>query len=210
LVETRPVGYRVAVDQRRSPSASERKRDPERTRARILEAAAAEFGAKGYAATRTTDIAARAGVNKQLISYYFGGKEGLYKEIATSWHHEAAEMASQEQPLDQVLANFVATTLTDQGRLWAWSNLAGDSPPTDEAFLRAQVQQMRDRQKAGELPADLDPGFLLLVLMAAASAPLTLRHTASQITGEDPATPEFASKYAEQLALLVRHLSSGT
>lgn len=200
----------MAVDQRRSPSASERKRDPERTRARILEAAAAEFGAKGYAATRTTDIAARAGVNKQLISYYFGGKEGLYKEIATSWHHDAAEMASQEQPLDQVLANFVATTLTDQGRLWAWSNLAGDSPPTDEAFLRNQVEQMRDRQKAGELPADLDPGFLLLVLMAAASAPLTLRHTASQITGEDPATPEFASKYAEQLALLVRHLSSGT
>lgn len=200
----------MTVDQRRSPSASERKRDPERTRARILEAAAAEFGAKGYAATRTTDIAARAGVNKQLISYYFGGKEGLYKEIATSWHHDAAEMASQEQPLDQVLANFVATTLTDQGRLWAWSNLAGDSPPTDEAFLRNQVEQMRDRQKAGELPADLDPGFLLLVLMAAASAPLTLRHTASQITGEDPATPEFASKYAEQLALLVRHLSSGT
>ncbi|MCP2251057.1 transcriptional regulator, TetR family [Lentzea aerocolonigenes] len=198
----------MTVDQRRSPSASERKRDPERTRARILEAAAAEFGAKGYAATRTTDIAARAGVNKQLISYYFGGKEGLYKEIATSWHNDAAEMASQEQPLDQVLANFVATTLTDQGRLWAWSNLAGDSPPTDEAFLRAQVEQMRDRQKAGELPADLDPGFLLLVLMAAASAPLTLRHTASQITGEDPATPEFASKYAEQLALLVRHLSS--
>lgn len=197
----------MAVDQRRSPSASERKRDPERTRARILEAAAAEFGAKGYAATRTTDIAARAGVNKQLISYYFGGKEGLYKEIATSWHSDAAEMASQEQPLDQVLANFVATTLTDQGRLWAWSNLAGDSPPTDEAFLRSQVEQMRDRQKAGELPADLDPGFLLLVLMAAASAPLTLRHTASQITGEDPATPEFASKYAEQLALLVRHLS---
>jgi AcrR family transcriptional regulator len=195
------------VDQRRSPRASERKRDPERTRARILEAAAAEFGAKGYAATRTTDIAARAGVNKQLISYYFGGKEGLYQELATSWHSSAAEMASQDQPLDQVLASFVMTTLTDHGRLWAWSNLAGDSPPTDEEFLRAQVDQMRARQAAGELPADLDPGFLLLALMAAAAAPLTLRQTAGQITGEDPATPEFAQKYAEQLALLVRHLS---
>lgn len=204
------VDYRVAVDQRRSPSASERKRDPERTRARIIEAAVAEFGAKGYAATRTTDIAARAGVNKQLISYYFGGKEGLYQEVATSWHSSAAEMASQDQPLDTVLASFVATTLTDHGRLWAWSNLAGDSPPTDEAFLRAQVDRMRDRQAAGELPADLDPGLLLLALMAAASAPLTLRHTAGQITGEDPATPEFAEKYAAQLALLVRHLSGRT
>lgn len=200
----------MAVDQRRSPSASERKRDPERTRARILEAAAAEFGAKGYAATRTTDIAARAGVNKQLISYYFGGKEGLYKELATSWHGTAAEMASEDQPLDTVLASFVATTLTDHGRLWAWSNLAGDSPHTDEAFLRGQVDRMRDRQANGELPADLDPGLLLLALMAAASAPLTLRQTASQITGEDPATPEFAQKYAEQLALLVRHLSRRT
>ncbi|WP_434440818.1 TetR/AcrR family transcriptional regulator [Lentzea sp. E54] len=198
------------MDQRRSPSAAERKRDPERTRALLLEAAAAEFGAKGYAATRTTDIAARAGVNKQLISYYFGGKEGLYKELATSWHGSAAEMASTEQPLDKVLASFVHTTLTDHGRLWAWSNLAGDSPPTDAAFLRAQVEQMRERQAAGELPADLDPGFLLLALMAAASAPLTLRHTASQITGEDPATPEFADRYAEQLALLIRHLSGRT
>ncbi|MFJ5988868.1 TetR family transcriptional regulator [Lentzea sp. NPDC092896] len=198
------------MDQRRSPSASERKRDPERTRALLLEAAAAEFGAKGYAATRTTDIAARAGVNKQLISYYFGGKEGLYKELATSWHGTAAEMASTEQPLGTVLAGFVHTTLTDHGRLWAWSNLAEDSPPTDEAFLRAQVEQMRERQEAGELPADLDPGLLLLALMAAASAPLTLRHTARQITGEDPATPEFATKYAEQLASLVRHLSGRT
>ncbi|MGW4210191.1 TetR/AcrR family transcriptional regulator [Lentzea sp. NPDC004789] len=198
------------MDQRRSPTSSERKRDPERTRARILEAAAAEFGAKGYAATRTTDIAARAGVNKQLISYYFGGKEGLYKELATSWHTTAAEMAHEAQPLDVVLASFVATALTDQGRLWAWSNLAGDSPPTDEAFLRAQVDQLRARQAKGELPADLDPGMLLLALMAAAAAPLTLRQTASQITGEDPATPEFAQKYAEQLSLLVRHLSGRT
>jgi TetR/AcrR family transcriptional regulator len=200
----------VAVDQRRSPSASERKRDPERTRARILEAAAAEFGAKGYAAARTSDIAARAGVNKQLISYYFGGKEGLYKELATSWHGTAAEMASQEQPLDAVLASFVATTLTDHGRVWAWSNLADDSPSTDQEFLRAQVDQLRDRQAAGELPADLDPGLLLLTLMAAAAAPLTLRQTARQITGEDPGTREFAEKYAAQLALLVRHLSGRT
>ncbi|MCX2953075.1 TetR/AcrR family transcriptional regulator [Lentzea sp. NEAU-D7] len=195
------------MDQRRSPRASERKRDPERTRALLLEAAAAEFGAKGYAATRTTDIAARAGVNKQLISYYFGGKEGIYKELATSWHSSAAELASQHQPLDEVVAGFVMTTLKDHSRMWAWANLAGDSPPTDGEFFQGQVEEMRARQAAGELPADLDPAFLLLALMAAASAPLTLRQSAGQITGQDPATPEFAAKYAEQLALLVRHLS---
>lgn len=199
----------MAVDQRRSPSSSERKRDPERTRARILEAAAAEFGAKGYAATRTTDIAARAGVNKQLISYYFGGKEGLYKELATAWHTEGTTMASTEQPLAEVIKAFVMTTAhnRDQGRLWAWANLSGDTPTVDAEFLRGQVEFFRTRQQSGEIPADLDPSLLLLVLMAAAAAPLTLEQTARQLTGENPATPEFAEKYADQLALLVRHLS---
>ncbi|WP_231114480.1 TetR/AcrR family transcriptional regulator [Lentzea aerocolonigenes] len=197
------------MDQRRSPSSSERKRDPERTRALLLEAAAAEFGAKGYAATRTTDIAARAGVNKQLISYYFGGKEGLYKELATAWHTEGTTMASTEQPLAEVIKAFVMTTAhnRDQGRLWAWANLSGDTPTVDAEFLRGQVEFFRTRQKSGEIPADLDPSLLLLVLMAAAAAPLTLEQTARQLTGEDPATPEFAEKYADQLALLVRHLS---
>ncbi|WP_089950348.1 TetR/AcrR family transcriptional regulator [Lentzea xinjiangensis] len=196
------------MDQRRSPSASERKRDPERTRARILEAAAAEFGAKGYAATRTTDIAARAGVNKQLISYYFGGKEGLYKELATAWHAEGTAMASAEQPLEDVVKAFVMTTAhnRDQGRLWAWANLSGETPPVDAEFLRGQVEFLRARQQAGEIAADLDPNMLLLALMAAAAAPLTLEQTARQLGGEDPSTPEFAERYAEQLALLVRHL----
>ncbi|ANZ42998.1 TetR family transcriptional regulator [Lentzea guizhouensis] len=198
------------MDQRRSPSPAERKRDPERTRARIMEAAAAEFGAKGYAATRTTDIAARAGVNKQLISYYFGGKEGLYREIATSWHTEGRAMASPDQPLDEVIAAFVMTTAhnRDQGRLWAWANLSGDMPPVDGEFLRAQAEMFRARQSTGEIPADLDPNMLLLALMAAAAAPLTLQETARQLTGEDPATPEFAEKYAAQLGRLVRHLSA--
>ena len=33
---------------------------------------------QGLAGARVNDIADRAGVNKQLISYYFGGKEGLF------------------------------------------------------------------------------------------------------------------------------------
>jgi TetR/AcrR family transcriptional regulator len=62
---------------RRSPKPQERRRDPERTRKLILDAASAEFGAHGYAGARISAIASRAGVNQQLISYYFDGKEGL-------------------------------------------------------------------------------------------------------------------------------------
>ncbi|MBS0427723.1 MAG: TetR family transcriptional regulator [Proteobacteria bacterium] len=55
--------------------------DPEQgaARAAILEAARAEFAAKGLAGARVNEIAARAGVNKQLIYYYYGSKEDLYR-----------------------------------------------------------------------------------------------------------------------------------
>ena len=53
-------------------------RDPERTRAVILAAAAAEFAEKGFGGARVDAIAARAGTNKRMLSHYFGDKEALY------------------------------------------------------------------------------------------------------------------------------------
>ncbi len=53
-------------------------RDAEATRRRILDAAEAEFSAKGLAGARVDVIAAGAGANKRMIYYYFGNKENLY------------------------------------------------------------------------------------------------------------------------------------
>ena len=39
------------------------------------------FGAHGFEGVRVERIAAQAGVNKAMISYHFGGKQGLYVEI---------------------------------------------------------------------------------------------------------------------------------
>jgi len=50
-------------------------------RDRILKAALREFSERGAAGTRTAAIAAAAGVNKQLIFYYFGSKAGLYEAV---------------------------------------------------------------------------------------------------------------------------------
>ena len=49
------------------------------TRAAILAAARAEFSAKGLSGARVRKIAERAGVNKQLLYYYFGSKDDLYR-----------------------------------------------------------------------------------------------------------------------------------
>ncbi len=45
----------------------------------LIKAARILFAKKGYAATSVKDIAQEADVNVALISYYFEGKEGLYK-----------------------------------------------------------------------------------------------------------------------------------
>ncbi|MGO3325084.1 TetR/AcrR family transcriptional regulator [Gordonia sp. (in: high G+C Gram-positive bacteria)] len=45
----------------------------------ILDAAALEFGTRGYAAVSMVSIADRAEISKPLIFDYFGSKEGLYR-----------------------------------------------------------------------------------------------------------------------------------
>jgi len=52
-------------------------------KSRILSAAAVVFARKGYGAAGIREIAKEADVNISMISYYFGGKEGVLKEIIT-------------------------------------------------------------------------------------------------------------------------------
>ncbi|TBU88809.1 TetR/AcrR family transcriptional regulator [Phytopseudomonas dryadis] len=56
----------------------------ERNQALILQAASEEFASKGFAASKTSDIAARAGLPKPNVYYYFKSKENLYREVLES------------------------------------------------------------------------------------------------------------------------------
>ena len=56
-------------------------RDSELTKAKILDAAEAEFAIGGLAAARTEAIAAQTGVTKAMIYYYFDSKEDLYRAV---------------------------------------------------------------------------------------------------------------------------------
>jgi AcrR family transcriptional regulator len=68
-----------APDASRRPSKREL-RAAERRQA-IVEAALTEFSAKGFAAARLEDIAARAGVGKGTIYLHFKDKEALFQEL---------------------------------------------------------------------------------------------------------------------------------
>ena len=56
----------------------------ERNKRLILRAASEEFADKGFAATKTSDIAARAGLPKPNVYYYFQSKENLYRCVLES------------------------------------------------------------------------------------------------------------------------------
>ena len=56
----------------------------ERNKEKILRAASEEFADKGFAATKTSDIAAKAGLPKPNVYYYFKSKDNLYREVLES------------------------------------------------------------------------------------------------------------------------------
>ncbi|MDI1268972.1 MAG: TetR family transcriptional regulator [Polaromonas sp.] len=72
------------------------RRDASVARAALIAAAVAEFSRKGFAGARVDEIAAAAGVNKQLVYHYFDSKQGLYLVALESVY---AEIREKEQKL---------------------------------------------------------------------------------------------------------------
>jgi TetR/AcrR family transcriptional regulator len=80
-----------------APAATRRERDPVAAKQALIAAAVAEFATKGFAGARVDEIAAAAGVNKQLVYHYFENKQGLYLVALESVY---AEIREKEQKLE--------------------------------------------------------------------------------------------------------------
>src|SRR3989440_13020305 len=128
------------------------RRDPAATRKKLLTAARREFADSGLAWARVDEIAARAGVNKQLVYHYFGDKDALYLAVL-EWVYE--EIRAQERklnleglPPEQAIKKLIESSfdhlaahpdfivlLNDENRggehpVWASPHVAAmDSPP---------------------------------------------------------------------------------
>ncbi len=70
---------------------------PGANRARILQAAMAEFAARGFKGASMDAIAARTNTTRALINYYFGSKEKVYLAVL---EHVYAEIRNAESFLD--------------------------------------------------------------------------------------------------------------
>jgi TetR/AcrR family transcriptional regulator len=196
---------------RRSPGPDERQRDAERSRQQLLDAAVIEFGAHGFNGARVSEIAARAGVNKQLISYYFGGKEGLYRAVADRWRASEPTITAEAESLGEVVGAYARTTIAQPDLLRLLVREAVDrdtsalDPEGQKARFRSMVEDFRRRQVEGELAADLDVAYIGLALFGLAAAPVVFPQIARAL-GLDPDSEEFAAKYAEETTRLVEHL----
>jgi hypothetical protein len=84
----------------------------------------------------------------------------------------------------------------------------GNRPVPQEAerqeAVSAQVQEIRDRQAAGLLPADLDPGQLRLLGFALINYPRMLPQITRMATGMTPENPNFTARWEA----LLRELGS--
>jgi AcrR family transcriptional regulator len=196
---------------RRSPDPEQRQRDPERSKQQLLDAAVVEFGAHGFGGARVSEIAARAGVNKQLISYYFGGKEGLYRAVADRWRASEPDLAADAESLGEVVGAYAGAAIAqpDLLRLLVRQAVERDTSNLDQegqrARFRAMVEDFKRRQDDGELAPDLDPRHAALALFGLAAAPVVFPQIA-QALGLDVDNEDFAAEYADQTAKLVSHL----
>lgn len=192
---------------RRAPRPEDRQRDAQRTRQRILQAAVEEFSAKGFAGARVAEIAKRADVNAQLITYYFDGKQGLYDALRESWASSESTFATPDQPFSAVVRAYLDAVLDrpDLSRLLVWQALDGPSEDAERAQaeqVRHTVEDIQRRQRSGELTADFDAEVILVVLWAAAMAPVTIPHVIRGAFSNDLATPTARASYASQLERL--------
>lgn len=141
----------------RSPTAPER----------LLEAARTEFARYGLAGARTARIARRAGVNKQLIHYYFGTKEECYRAAVEGAGREVAAALSAVPltgltPLERV-RRLVATQfdyLSDHLPLARLLLGAGTEAAWLETACGPLAALLSEGQATGFFRDDVDPGQL--------------------------------------------------
>jgi TetR/AcrR family transcriptional regulator len=197
---------------RRSPAPDERQRDAERTKQQLLDAAVTEFGAHGFSGARVSAIADRAGVNKQLISYYFGGKEGLYQAVADRWRAGEPTLTENAGTLGEVVGAYARATMEqpDLLRLLVREGIDRDGGGDEEAQYQRFQGMLADfarRKSEGELPDNIDPAYAALALFGISAAPVVFPQIARAL-GLDPDSPDFPTQYADQAAVLVSELRS--
>lgn len=169
--------------------------DTEGTKRAILDAAVAEFAAHGPDGTTIERIAKTAGVNKERVYNYFGGKPALF---ATVLRDQLAKVAR-----DVPVASFATEDIGDYagrvydyhrshpelGRLLRWEGLTFDAEVPDEEQRRDyygyKTAAVAEGQAHGAVTGEFDADHLIFLVLSLAGWWSAVPQVARMITGAD-------------------------
>ncbi|MFJ3231183.1 TetR family transcriptional regulator [Streptomyces sp. NPDC086787] len=149
-------------------------RDSSATKARLLDAAFAEFATHGIAGARVDRIAEAAGANKRLIYVYFGNKEQLFDAVL----ERALTAGAESVPFDvddlpgyagAIFDHLVARPDLMRLRLWQLLERPSATGSEPDAFRR-KIAEVADAQQRGDLTADMAPADVLTMVLAVSQA----------------------------------------
>jgi AcrR family transcriptional regulator len=182
---------------------------------RILEAAMAEFGTRGYEATSLDDLARVLGIRKQTILYWFPSKDVLLEAVVDRCADEvtrrlerglaqAGEGFARVEAIVRVMFRLAARHPTMLGFLREVTRLG----PPASARLLTRLQPLVDRA-AGYLEDEMDAGRMQrhdprLLLLAAYSMVTGLATEVEVLRafGEERSLASLVRRRDELLALL--------
>ena len=166
---------------------------------KIKAAAKKLFTQKGFAATRTRDIAEEAGINLALLNYYFRSKQKLYdiillenfrqfiQGISMNVYDEKAGIAEKIEKIVVAYIDFL--TLNPDLPLFVLNELTGNPSKIaaqineDVAPMRSHLlQELRDAAKAGRIQP-IDPFHFLANLVGLTVFPFVGRPILQRVTG---------------------------
>ncbi|MBL1074184.1 TetR family transcriptional regulator [Nocardia sp. 2] len=188
--------------------------DTEGTKRRLLEAAVHEFAERGPDGARVAAIATRAGINKERIYQYFGDKRGLFEAVLTDQLEQLAAASPLSADHAGDLAEYAGhvfdyhRTHPQFLRLLHWEGLQQQDGELPAASARAshyaeKVASLAAAQRAGALPDEVAPGYLLYAVAALAAWFFAVPQVVRMILGADTDDPD-ALRAA--LVALVRRL----
>jgi TetR/AcrR family transcriptional regulator len=202
-------------------------RNSAKTRQSILDAGLRLFAERGFAGATIEQIAGRAGVNKALVSYYFGNKRGLQDAIhAEAFRHlepRLQELRRSSGPVEERLRAFIDTlaSLAEANLDYPVMILRGlieGEADSHEAFASRVLELnqilaeiLQEGQRNGRLrpvdPLTTQVNIVGSVLFFFATQSVRERLASS---GKLPARPPVASDFVTHLGdLVVRGLATG-
>jgi TetR/AcrR family transcriptional regulator len=182
---------------------------------RITAAARDEFARRGFDGARVEQIARRAGVNKQLVFYYFHSKRGLFNAVlaqgATQLEEALARLASPPpdgRPIDRLRTTLEAQFdfLSQDPELVTLLAQAGrsDARPLAPAVKRLVVL-LAEGQGRGEVRDDVDPHLAaaqaLVLMVAYLGLESLIAATGPPLSADEPALRERWKEAAVKLVL---------